>query len=479
VGSVGAGIAVAGGAAFGASAAAQENTRSDGGSGRVRGVTAITEVYGDGQKFVAVALEYDRAISDRHLSTSAFTVSGRTVTDVYANRAAERADRGEDGRFVIVELSPDDAGAALWSTGGGGGGGGGAGAGAGAGASAGSTGSPTASPSATASSPSAGASSPSAGATASAAATAQSGPAILTPSATVTQSGTVYTTSGRRYEPDGTALTTDQVVNPVVDDFRQLTFDDPETGKSLPYNLFVPRDYNPRKKYPLVLFMHDASVVGAPVRGPLVQGLGAVVWASPEDQAKRECFVLAPQYPSVVVEDDYLPTDLFDTTIHLVEHLTDRYSIDAGRRYATGQSMGAMMSLGFGIKYTDVFAALFVVAGQWPAEQAAPLAGKKLWVHVSEGDTKAFPGENAIMKVIKAEGTRVATAAGWDAGFTQAEYAAAVRAIEAQKAPVQYTTFLAGTVTGTGGDAGSEHMGTWKYAYGIPGIRDWVFRQSL
>ncbi|WP_374229298.1 hypothetical protein [Streptomyces sp. NEAU-YJ-81] len=141
--------------------------------------------------------------------------------------------------------------------------------------------------------------------------------------------------------------------------------------------------------------------------------------------------------------------------------------------------MGAMMSLGFGIRYTDVFAALYIVAGQWPAEQAAPLATKKMWVHVSEGDAKAFPGENAIMQVVKAEGTKVATAAGWDAQFTQAEYAAAVRAIEAQKAPVQYTTFLTGTVAGTGGNAGSEHMGTWHYAYGIPGIRDWVFRQSL
>ncbi|MEU4659440.1 hypothetical protein AB0G32_36855 [Streptomyces sp. NPDC023723] len=455
-GSIGTGLAVAGGAAFQASAAPEQGT-ADRGPGRVRGVTAITEVYGDGQKFVAVALEYDRAISDRHLTATAFTVSGRTVTGVYANRAAARADRGRDGRFVIVELSPDDTGAALWVTGGGGGGGG----------------APTGTPS--------GSASPTASPTASASATAaaSSGPTILTPSATVTQSETVYTAAGGRYEPDGAALSTDAVVNPVVDDFRQFTFDDPETGESLPYNLFVPKDYNPRRSYPLVLFMHDASVVGAPVRGPLVQGLGAVTWASAEDQAKRECFVLAPQYADVVVEDDYQPTTLFDATINLVEHLTEKYSIDPGRRYTTGQSMGAMMSLGFGIKYTDVFAALYVVAGQWPAEQAAPLAGKKMWVHVSEGDTKAFPGENAIMQVIKAEGTQIATATGWDAQFTQAEYAAAVRAITAQKAPVQYTTFLTGTVAGTGGGAGSEHMGTWQYAYSIPGIRDWLFRQSL
>ena len=49
--------------------------------------------------------------------------------------------------------------------------------------------------------------------------------------------------------------------------------------------------------------MHDASVVGAPPTGPLVQGLGAVSWASPENQSRHECFVLAPQYGTVVIDD--------------------------------------------------------------------------------------------------------------------------------------------------------------------------------
>ncbi|MFG3026526.1 hypothetical protein ACGFZQ_49990 [Streptomyces sp. NPDC048254] len=465
-GSLGAGLAVAGGAAFRASAVTEEHSSGGAGHGHVHSVTAITQVYGDGQKFVAVAVEYDRDISDAQLSTSAYKVDSRTITKVYANRTAGLADHGRDGRFVVIELSTADAGAALW--GGQAGGGGGAG-------------SPSASPSVTASaSPTA---SPSATAepspSSSTGGTQSGGPTILTASATLTQVGAVHTTDGHNYAASSTTLTTDKVVNLIVDEFRQFTFDDPKTGQTLEYNLFVPRDYDPHKRYPLVLFMHDASVVGAPVLGPLVQGLGAVCWAAPEDQARRECFVLAPQYQSVVVEDDYNPTALFDATINLVEDITAKYGIDAKRRYTTGQSMGAMMSLGFGIRYTDVFAALFVVAGQWPAEQAAPLATKKMWVHVSEGDTKAFPGENAIMQVVKAEGTKVATASGWDAQSTQGEFAAAVRAVEAQKAPVQYTTFLKGTVAGSSGDAGSEHMGTWKYAYTIPGMREWVFRQSL
>ena len=128
---------------------------------------------------------------------------------------------------------------------------------------------------------------------------------------------------------------------------------------------------------------------------------------------------LAPQYPSVVVGDDHEPTGFFDTAAHLVSTLTAKYSIDSDRLYCTGQSTGAMMTPGLNIRYPDLFAASWVVAGQWPAAQAAPRAGKNLWVTVSPGDTKACPGENAIMSVIEKAGTEVARAV-WDGRSTAA-----------------------------------------------------------
>lgn len=223
--------------------------------------------------------------------------------------------------------------------------------------------------------------------------------------------------------------------------------------------------------------MHDASVVNVYTVGPLVQGVGAVCWASPEDQARHEAFVLAPEYGEVVIDDNYQPTALFETTAHVVEAVTEKYSIDPRRRYTTGQSMGAMLSLDLNIRYPDLFAAGYIVAGQWPDTEAAPLADKKLWILVSQHGTKAYPGENAITDVIRAEGTKVGTAV-WDAGSTAAQFAADVRNLEKQKAPVNYAVFQTGTVTGTTG-ATNAHMGTWQIAYAIPGVRDWIMKQSL
>ena len=99
-------------------------------------------------------------------------------------------------------------------------------------------------------------------------------------------------------------MTNTKDINLVVDDFKQLTYTDPSyNNEKLMYNLYVPKNYDPSKKYPLVLFMHDAGVVSNNPTNTLTQGLGAVVWAEPSEQAKNECFVLAPQYTSIIADD--------------------------------------------------------------------------------------------------------------------------------------------------------------------------------
>jgi predicted peptidase len=86
---------------------------------RVKSVTAIAQVFGDGQKLTAVAVEFDQGIDHSKLSIATFKVDGRTITKVYANTAATTADQGTNGKYVIIELSPDDEGAALYAAGGG------------------------------------------------------------------------------------------------------------------------------------------------------------------------------------------------------------------------------------------------------------------------------------------------------------------------------------------------------------------------
>lgn len=156
---------------------------------------------------------------------------------------------------------------------------------------------------------------------------------------------------------------------------------DAETGKSLQYNLFVPKNYDRTRSYPMVLFMHDAGTVSSNPLITLTQGLGAVVWASPTEQAKHESFVLAPQFTGEDEGSDGNTTYL-KTIKGLIDSVRGKYSIDTGRLYTTGQSGGAMTSSALDFNYPDLFAASFLVAGfsgrtstpssRWPSRRSGP-----------------------------------------------------------------------------------------------------------
>ncbi|WP_386694968.1 prolyl oligopeptidase family serine peptidase [Lonepinella sp. MS14435] len=273
-------------------------------------------------------------------------------------------------------------------------------------------------------------------------------------------------------------LTSSKVINQVVDDFQQAEFKD-ESGVVVKYNLFVPKNYDPNKAYPLVMFIHDAGSTNSNVKHTLLQGNGATSFASPSFQAKHEAFVLAPQFDHQIVNDKSEdPADL-EPTINLIKSLATQYNIDQNRLYTTGQSGGAMMSIAMNIKHPDFFAASYIVAGQWEPSVTAPMAKNNIFVLVSENDVKAFPTENEIMKVLTANGANVQESHGWNAQDSVAELNKKVNALLAQGGNIHYASFTGGTLPmeQTSQSKGAAHMGTWGVAYNIDAIKEWLFSQ--
>lgn len=380
--------------------------------------TALTEVTGEGQKCTAVVVEYDVPVDNNSLTTATFTVSGRTITKVYANDEIGKATQGRDGRYVVIELSADDAAAAVYNP-----------------------------------------------------KTAQTS----APTLAVQQRSAIPTLNGTQVIAWSAPMFTSGVVNKVVEDFTEFTFIDGETGRRLECNLYKPRDYNPALHYPLVVFLHDMSELRGDVKAPLTQGLGATIWATAEEQAKHPCFVLAPKFDLQVVNDNNEYTDDIAAVANLVSYMPEQYSIDTTRIYLTGQSMGCMSALVLNAKYPQLFAATLYVAGQWDPSILAPLAKKPAWIVVSEGDTKAFPGMNAITQFLETQGAKVYRK-NIDARYTPQQYASVLAEAVTDPANIKYTPFFKGS-TLKDGESGSEHMATWRHAYGIEPIRDWLFRQ--
>lgn len=260
----------------------------------------------------------------------------------------------------------------------------------------------------------------------------------------------------------------------VVARFGRSEFHDPATGEALPYALFVPDGADEEgASFPLVLFIHDAGNLGSDPAITLEQGDGAVCWASPGDQAARPCFVLAPQYPRRIVDDfdGHVVDPLVGTTIALIDHVLATRAIDPDRVYATGQSMGGMTEMVVAAERPDLFAASLLVACQWEPSVAAGLARQHVWIVVSEGDAKAYPGQEAVVAALEQQGADVSR---WT--WPVADAALRASAAAESDARIHFTAFERGSMPIDGDDPLAHHMATWPIAYDLDPIRAWLFR---
>lgn len=393
----------------------------------IRSVTSVTEVFGTGQQITHIIVEFNERVVNSQLTKNTFTVSDRTVEKIYSNTRPERTDIVKDGRFVIIELNPKDSGASLRLEG-----------------------------------------------------NDEVGFQMKKATSKITQKEDILFTNGKKLERSIAILENNKTRNLIVENFKQFVYKDPKTGTSVKYNLYIPKNYDKNKKYPLVLFMHDKGVLSEDTKTALFQGNGATSFAAPEEQARHEAFVLAPQYSRQVVDDNGDITSDLDATVNLIrDYLISKYSIDEKKLYATGQSMGGMMAIVMNYKYPELFAASYLVACQWNPKEVSTMAKNNLWITVSTGDAKAYPGMNAITSELIKRGATVAKD-NWRADYTDAQFLEGARKVIAQKSNIKYTTLEKGTNPYLPKDAnpGLEHSGTWKVAYNIPGIKDWMFLQS-
>ena len=272
------------------------------------------------------------------------------------------------------------------------------------------------------------------------------------------------------------------VLSEVQSKFTQATYEDSETGVTLPYNLFVPEKYDASQEYPMITFIHDDSIVGQDVTVGLTQGYGGIIWATESEQAKHESLVLVPVFQSSVVAGGAGQTgsevdeDQLNTYLHLLQSIQDQYSIDANRLYITGQSMGCMTSFYLNGHYPDLFAATLYVSGQWDVSQLAALSDQKFFYITAGGDGTASGGQTDVEAMLTEAGVAYSTAT-WDATWTTAEKNAAADEEIANNTNANFATWETGTVM-TNSDEHSEHRASFNYGYTVPAVRDWIFSQS-
>lgn len=316
----------------------------------VRGVTAITQVYTYGQKVAAVAVEYPAVVDPRTLDLGTFTVSDsiynfrynpiedldkradRTVTRIYTNNspALHGNGRSTPGRFVIVELAPTDPG--------------------------GNTVIVSKCPTALCS--------------------VKVNP---DPPTEVVQNKDVRTLRGTVLAAPIVHTLTGRTVDLLVDDFTLATYTEGSTP--LPYAYRLPRHYNPRREYPLVVILpgHGMGWDGDNEGVQLAADIPATAWLHPE-WTRDDFIVLAPQNQRVGA-----PAEAADL-VALVQRFTASHGVDANRVYASTVSYGSTLAWEAMATHPGLFTAALITGGfRVSPEQAARIATDRTPIWITHG----------------------------------------------------------------------------------------------
>ena len=274
---------------------------------------------------------------------------------------------------------------------------------------------------------------------------------------------------------DDTELQT--ILSEVKDKFTTDDYTDEESGLTVPYDVYLPDDYDESKSYPMILFIGDATTVGDDMEYSLTQGWGGVVWATAEEQAKHPSIVVVPVFPETVIDDNNgaNKSEYLYLVPRMIQGLSEKYAVDTSRIYGTGQSMGAMTTLYTAANTPDLFAAVLIVDGQWDTSELAGLETQKIVYVAAGGDEKALQGQNDVKEMFDSLGVSYAQDSGWDAQAASDELLSLCSTLFSQEETRNFITWEAGTVLN--GEGGSEHMASFDYAYKLEGVRDWVFEQ--
>lgn len=203
-----------------------------------------------------------------------------------------------------------------------------------------------------------------------------------------------------------------KVQSPLAEAFKVRTYKAPE-GDSLRYLLYVPENYNSKKKYPVILWLHGKSARGNNLEILLSwgEGYGPLFFARPENQKKFPCFIVVPQCPAGQLWAgpwSQPASRQLRLVIKTLKQVRMRYGIDARRRYVVGVSMGGFGTWDLIGRFPKTFAAAMPMCGGGYPPRAALMKEVAIWAFHGKAD-KAVPHSRTeeMVEAAKKSGAKV------------------------------------------------------------------------
>lgn len=176
-------------------------------------------------------------------------------------------------------------------------------------------------------------------------------------------------------------------------------------GTESPYVVFVPKDYDGTKEYPVILFLHGAGETKQPNakkdgKQPVEVGIGPAI-------KKRPDFQFITVIPRAEGFGWGADTANAKRALAMLDATMKEYKTDAKRQYLTGLSMGGMGTWSIAMAHPDRFAAIAPICGRGDTKQAEKIKNLPCWCFHGDADTsvKVEGSRDMIDAIKKAGGT--------------------------------------------------------------------------
>lgn len=266
-------------------------------------------------------------------------------------------------------------------------------------------------------------------------------------------------------------------------------------GTTMHYRLFIPKDYSPAKKYPVVVALHGVGERGTDNRVQVDREDLAHPWIEDTVQAKVPHFVMVPQCPPDSTWGGMrgVANSLGGAgqgIVDILDSMKREFAVDTNRFYLAGLSMGAGGGYNLLKNRPGLFAAAALCAAGGDTSAAGVIARTPLWTFHGSLDGNP-PGSRNMAAAFERRGipvvrfvSQVALPSPTLTSYRNAIRGGTPRTDLVAKSPAGISYDSLARAVSAGADhlyselTGGDHRSGWMIAWHHPLLAGWMFSKS-
>jgi predicted peptidase len=163
--------------------------------------------------------------------------------------------------------------------------------------------------------------------------------------------------------------------------FLDKTFKNAD-GTTSPYVVFIPKDYDGKKEYPVILFLHGSGETKGGTKKPVEVGIGPAIQKREKD---FPFIVVIPQSEKRTWKAD---SDDAKRALAILDEVAKNYKVDKKRQILSGLSMGGSGTWSIAAAHPNRWAAIVPICGVGDPNDAPKTKAIPTWSFVGDKDNE-------------------------------------------------------------------------------------------